>query len=133
MTEQIQAVAATTGSATSTVVRPFGAPARADAPSPAAAPAARSTPPPSTQSQAKPAASNGETERLRAAMKEIERKLADSRTDLQFRVDDDLHELIVSVVNSKDGSVLRQFPSEVALRIARLLSDEPGALIDSVA
>jgi len=41
--------------------------------------------------------------------------------DLRFRVDPDLHEVVVTMVDSESGSVLRQIPSEDALKLAKAL------------
>lgn len=41
--------------------------------------------------------------------------------DLTFRIEQDLQRVVVVVANRADGSVIRQIPSEEALRIARHL------------
>ncbi len=41
--------------------------------------------------------------------------------DLRFRVDPDLHEVVVTMVDPESGSVLRQIPSEDALKLAKAL------------
>ena len=41
--------------------------------------------------------------------------------DLRFRVDPDLHEVVVTMVDPDSGSVLRQIPSEDALKLAKAL------------
>lgn len=56
-----------------------------------------------------------------------------SNVDLTYRVDDDLHRVIVEVVDRKDGTVLRQIPGEEALRLARLMQDGHGALLQTQA
>ena len=101
--------------------------------SPAAAPAAAAdppTPPPDT-AEALQAPS---AEDLQEVISQIERYLESSRTGLEFRVDRDLDQVIVSVVDPRDGTVLRQMPSEEALRIARAMADEGGGgLLDALA
>jgi len=71
---------------------------------------------------------------LQQAISEIERYIEASRTGLEFRVDQDLNRVIVSIVDPRDGTVLRQMPSEEALRIARALADEGsgGGLLDTL-
>jgi flagellar protein FlaG len=41
--------------------------------------------------------------------------------DLQFRVDEDLDRVIVSVVDTESGEIIRQIPSEEMIQIARSL------------
>jgi flagellar protein FlaG len=41
--------------------------------------------------------------------------------DLRFRVDPDLHEVVVTMVDPDSGNVLRQIPSEDALKLAKAL------------
>lgn len=60
---------------------------------------------------------------LDQAVTELNHYVAGSRTDLQFRVDDEVGRLVVSIVDSQSGQVLRQMPSEDALRIARYLEN----------
>lgn len=96
---------------------------------PAAAPAAPTPPPDVAEALQAPSA-----EDLQEVISQIERYLESSRTGLEFRVDRDLDQVIVSVVDPRDGTVLRQMPSEEALRIARAMADEgDGGLLDALA
>lgn len=61
----------------------------------------------------------GSRESIEHALQELARKMKGSDTDLQFRLDRDSGRMIVSVIDARDGTVLRQLPTEVALRIAR--------------
>ncbi|HVT35651.1 MAG TPA: flagellar protein FlaG [Nevskiaceae bacterium] len=72
---------------------------------------------------------------LQKAVDELNRHFASIRTDLRFSVEKDLNVIVVAVVDSKDGTVLRQIPSEEALRIARVLAEQrSGAnLVEAVA
>lgn len=74
-----------------------------------------------------------EMERLHQAIQALEQKLASTRTALQFRVDRDANRMVVSVVDAEDGKVLRQIPSEVALRIAHQLDRQAGDLLEAFA
>jgi len=67
---------------------------------------------------------------LQQALEAIDRYLAENRSGLEFRVDQDLGRVIVSIVDS-DGTVLRQIPGEEALRLARLLAKDRNGLIDA--
>ena len=98
---------------------------------PVAAPAAAPPTPPPDTAEALQAPS---AEDLQEVISQIERYLESSRTGLEFRVDRDLNPVIVSVVDPRDGTVLRQMPSEEALRIARAMADEgDGGLLDALA
>lgn len=68
---------------------------------------------------------------LEAATAQIERYMRSAGRDLQFRVDDDIGRVVVSVRDSDTGELIRQIPSEAALRIAKSL--EQGApAVDSL-
>lgn len=70
---------------------------------------------------------------LQQAVGELNRYVAGSRTDLQFRVDEEVGRVVVSIVDSESGQVLRQMPSEDALRIARYLESGPLQLLNKQA
>ena len=55
------------------------------------------------------------------------------RTDLSFRVEDQLRQVVVSVVESGTGKVVRQIPADVVIRVARNLQKFLGGLVDEVA
>ncbi len=81
---------------------------------------------------AKAAAADAEPEEstmLGKAIEELNRYVAGSRTDLRFAVDRDAGQLVVSIIDSESGQVLRQMPSLEALRIARYLEHDRLGLI----
>lgn len=70
----------------------------------------------------------------RAAVEQASRDLAshyssNSNTNLKFRVDDASGDTVVSVVDSQSGELLRQIPSDEALRIARWIGSLRGGLL----
>jgi flagellar protein FlaG len=65
---------------------------------------------------------------LEAATAQIERFVRSSGRALQFRVDDDSGRVVVSVRDSDTGELIRQIPSEAALRIAKSLENGETAL-----
>lgn len=67
---------------------------------------------------------------LKQALDELAQRAAEAGAELSFRIDDDLGRVIVSVVDPSDGTVLRQMPSEEALRIARALERYQQHLIE---
>jgi flagellar protein FlaG len=87
---------------------------------PAVAGAAEEAEPARTAAQA-PAATPASARELEAATEQIERFVRSSGRSLQFRVDDDSGRVVVSVRDADTGDLIRQIPSEAALRIARAL------------
>lgn len=70
---------------------------------------------------------------LGSAVDELAAHAAESGAQLDFRIDRDLHRVIVTVTDRRDGTVLRQMPSEEALRIARHLARYEPHLIETQA
>ena len=66
-----------------------------------------------------------------ALQKQLDAMLADSDTSLRFRVDDQAHRIVVSVLDH-EGALILQIPSEAALAIARRLA-VTGSLLDASA
>lgn len=58
---------------------------------------------------------------LARAVDDLNQRFKDSRTDLRFSVDEDSGVTVVSIVDANDGTVLRQMPTEEALRVAKAL------------
>jgi flagellar protein FlaG len=69
------------------------------------------------------------TDQLSEAVAELNRYVAGSRTDLRFAIDQEADEVVVSIVDSETGQVLRQIPSVEAMRIARYLEHDRLGLI----
>lgn len=90
--------------------------------------AAAETPERSSDDDAIPAATDAGT--LSQALEAIVERAQTQGAELDFRVDEDSGRLIVSLVDRRDGTVLRQMPSEEALRIARTLAQERPHLIE---
>jgi flagellar protein FlaG len=53
--------------------------------------------------------------------------------NLEFRVDGDSHTTVITVRNASTGDVIRQIPTETALRIMRHLNADCGTLVDLTA
>lgn len=77
------------------------------------------------------AASDGASgiQNLDQALQQVGQKLREAGVDVTFSIDQDLNRVIVKVVDSKDGTVLRQMPSEEVLRLARALDAQQGSLL----
>lgn len=50
-------------------------------------------------------------------------------TGLRFEIDEDTQQLVVSIVDSKTGEVIRQVPNEEVLHIAKMISQFQGQLV----
>ncbi|MFI8396874.1 flagellar biosynthesis protein FlaG [Pseudomonas sp. Choline-02u-1] len=72
-----------------------------------------------------------EAEKVKRALKDIETFLATSRRNLEFSTDEESGRIVVKVIASETGELIRQLPSEEALRIAHSLSDVNSLLFDA--
>ncbi|HET8880721.1 MAG TPA: flagellar protein FlaG [Solimonas sp.] len=70
---------------------------------------------------------------LRDALQALATPGRDGDVGLDYHVDPDLGRVIVELVDRRDGTVLRQIPSEEALRLARLMADGRGVLLQASA
>lgn len=68
-----------------------------------------------------------------AAARQIDSYLRSTGRSVQFSIDSESGRTVVSVRNATTGDVIRQIPSEEALRIAAALDSQPNALIDAFA
>ncbi|MFC7300895.1 flagellar protein FlaG [Cognatiluteimonas weifangensis] len=101
-----------------------GAIPAAPTPTRGAAPGAPATPPaPATGTTARPQARDA-----RQLQHQFDELLATTSTRLHFRVIEDLGTVAISIIDERTGEVLRQVPSETALRIARRLRAGGGLL-----
>ena len=70
---------------------------------------------------------------LTEAIKEVEVNIQVVTRDLQFRVDEDYGDTVLSVLDGETGEVVRQIPSEEVVAIARMIRermDAAGTLIN---
>lgn len=63
---------------------------------------------------------------LESVVDEFARSAAEAGAAVTFRIERDLNQVVISVVDRADGKVLRQIPSEEALQIARNLREGQG-------
>ncbi|WP_256644831.1 flagellar protein FlaG [Thermomonas paludicola] len=109
---------------TTPVAAPGG---NAKSPSPAIATA--------TSAAAEAAVAANQAKKERAAeelQKQLDEAMSHSttRTSLRFRVDDEAHRIVVSVVDSDSGKTIAQIPDETALALARRLAETGSGLLD---
>lgn len=67
------------------------------------------------------------------AVRQVNEALALREVGLQFEVDKDTDIVIVKVVDRASGEVIRQIPNEEVVRIAKLMGDGNGLLVDHAA
>lgn len=67
------------------------------------------------------------------AVRQVNEALALREVGLKFEVDKDTDIVIVKVVDRASGEVIRQIPNEEVVRIAKLMSDGNGLLVDHAA
>lgn len=70
--------------------------------------------------------SNSQKLPLDKALDEINEQMKAWSTQLQFEVDPDVHQVVVSVVDAESGNVIRTIPSEAVLKIAKMIVNMQG-------
>jgi flagellar protein FlaG len=51
-------------------------------------------------------------------------------TGLRFEIDEDTHKVVVSIIDTTTGDVLRQIPSEEVLHVAKMITKFQGQILD---
>ncbi|ANI02457.1 flagellar biosynthesis protein FlaG [Pseudomonas putida SJTE-1] len=74
---------------------------------------------------------SNDAEKVKSAVSEIEKFLSATRRNLEFSTDEESGKIVVKVIASETGELIRQLPSEEALRIAHNLSDVNSILFDA--
>ncbi len=67
------------------------------------------------------------------AVRQVNESLALREVGLRFEVDKETDMVVVKVVDRASGEVIRQIPNEEVVRIAKLMSDGKGLLLDHAA
>ena len=65
---------------------------------------------------------------LDGTVADLNRMVQDMRRELQFQVDKDSGEVVVKVVDTQTGDVVRQIPPEEILRLRERLAKSAGAI-----
>ena len=76
------------------------------------------------------AAANGMREVQATVSARLDKYLWDSGRSLEFRIDSSTHATVITVRRADTGEVVRQLPTEEALRLLRRLTEESGTLLD---
>lgn len=72
-------------------------------------------------------------EDLEKAVGEIRDFVQSSQRQLDFSIDDSTGRVVVKVIATQSGEVIRQLPSETALKLAQSLSEASSLLFDDQA
>ena len=70
---------------------------------------------------------------LEKAVKDIQDFVQSTQRQLNFSIDDSTGRVVVKVIATDSGEVVRQLPSEAALKLAQSLSDASSLLFDGKA
>jgi flagellar protein FlaG len=101
---------------------------------PAVAPQAVSAPAAASKADtdnSKDSHSKDDPEALKVAVQEIEKFVQSVRRNLEFSIDEASGKVIVKVIASETGEVVRQLPSAEALKIADSLQSAHSLLFDA--
>lgn len=70
---------------------------------------------------------------LEKAVTDMREFVQSTQRSLDFSIDDSTHRVVVKVINTDNGEVIRQIPSETALKLAQNLSSASNLLFDDKA
>lgn len=76
---------------------------------------------------------DSDSERLKAAVQDIEKFVQSIKRNLEFSIDEVSGKVVVKVIASESGEVVRQIPSEEALKLADSLHTASNVLFDAKA
>ncbi|MDE1164315.1 MAG: flagellar protein FlaG [Pseudomonas sp.] len=68
---------------------------------------------------------------LEQAVKDMQDFVNSTQRNLEFSIDDTTHQVVVKVIATDSGEVVRQIPSETALKLAQSLKDGNSTLFDT--
>jgi flagellar protein FlaG len=68
---------------------------------------------------------------LEQAVKDIQAHVNTSQRNLEFSIDDSTHAVVVKVIATDSGEVIRQLPTEAALKLAQSLAEGRSGLLDA--
>ncbi|AZO83943.1 flagellar protein FlaG [Pseudomonas sp. QLc11A] len=77
--------------------------------------------------------SETEQGKLKAAVQEIEKFVQSVKRNLEFSIDEASGQVVVKVIASESGEVVRQIPNEEVLRLANSLNDASSLLFSAEA
>ncbi|MBC2679087.1 flagellar protein FlaG [Pseudomonas baltica] len=99
----------------------------------APAPASAASLPARQVKQDEPAVESGTPERaeLEQAVKDLQAHVNTAQRNLEFSIDDSTHAVVVKVIATDSGEIIRQLPTEAALKLAQSLAEGRSGLLDA--
>jgi len=79
------------------------------------------------------AAADPSLEQVKQAVSQVNKALADNNQGIEFSIDQDSKRTVVKVIDQTTKEVLRQFPTQQALDIAKSLEKKSGMLLQDSA
>lgn len=70
-------------------------------------------------------------EELDKAVKDLQDHADSTQRGLRFSIDDTTHQVVVKIIATDSGEVVRQLPTEAALKLARYLKETDSMLLDT--
>ncbi|WP_397449090.1 flagellar protein FlaG [Pseudomonas sp. NA-150] len=89
--------------------------------------------PPVSPVTASSGSKDADADKLKNAVQEIEKFVQSVKRNLEFSIDETSGKVVVKVIASATGEVVRQIPSEEALKLADSLSSAGSVLFDGKA
>jgi len=83
--------------------------------------------------QAVAGSKDSDSEKLKTAVQEIEKFVQSIKRNLEFSIDEASGKVVVKVIATATGEVVRQIPSEEALKLADSLNTASNVLFDAKA
>jgi flagellar protein FlaG len=77
-----------------------------------------------------PAPAGGDVRNVKQAVKEINEGFRSLNSHLQFSIDDKTESVVVKLIDSDTGEVLRQIPPEEVLRLRAYYKEQQGLLVN---
>ena len=72
-------------------------------------------------------------EQVKQAVSDVNKALADNNQGIEFSIDQDSKRTVIKVIDQTTKEVLRQFPTQQALDIAKSLEQKSGMLLQDTA
>jgi flagellar protein FlaG len=70
---------------------------------------------------------------LERALQRINEQMEAWSTQMQFDIDQDTHQVVISIKDSKTGDVIKTIPSETVLNIAKMITKMQGGGVETSA
>src|SRR5690554_3416126 len=75
----------------------------------------------------------GQADSAQGAFEEINAAMEAWATGMRFELDEDTQQVVVSIIDTQSGDVLRQIPSEEVLHVAKMIAQFQGNLVNTKA